>query len=183
MFGWFGSKKQERDLRDTLSLHKFEMEFPKLLETFKIVPNRRASKTERYAEVESAARFILEGALKEAARSGKMNTQDDLAAAAAFSALLCAYLGTCGGLEDSDVRELQGFVPGYVFPRVAAHLMKSSGDFRTIVSKGLFKYESMSKKGKGTQVLERLEDNVVQFICQRDPQYLEALGQSLGDLK
>ncbi len=56
MFGLFGSKKQEKDLRDNLSLHKFEMEFPKVIETFKIAPNRRASKTERYAEIEGVAR-------------------------------------------------------------------------------------------------------------------------------
>src|SRR5688572_7532316 len=100
MFGLFGSKKQEKDLRDTLSLHKFEMEFPKVLETFKIAPNRRASKTERYAELEAVARYILERVVKEAERAGKMKQQDDLAAAAAFSALLCNYLGRCGGLEE-----------------------------------------------------------------------------------
>ncbi len=182
MFGLFGSKKQEKDLRDNLSLHKFEMEFPKVIETFKIAPNRRASKTERYAEIEGVARYILERVVKEAERAGKMKAQDDLAAAAAFSALLCDYLGRCGGLEDSDVRELQGFVPGFVFPRVAAQLMKSTGDFRTIVSKGLFKYDSLNKK-RGAAVLGRLEDNVSQFICQRDPQYLVAIGEGMVELK
>jgi hypothetical protein len=182
MFGLFGAKKREKDLRDTLSLHKFEMEFPKVLETFKIAPNRRANKTERYAEIESAARFILERVIKDAARQGKMKAQDDLAAAAAFSAMLCDYLGRHGGLDDADVRELQGFVPGFVFPRVAAQLMQSSGDFRTIVSKGLFKYDSLNKK-KANPTLDRLEDNLTQFICQRDPQYLTLLGEGIAGLK
>lgn len=159
------------------------MEFPRLLETFNIVPNRRASKTERYAEIESAARFILEGAMKESSRTGKLKNQEDLIAAAAFSACLCRYLGNCGGLDDAEVRELQGFVPGFVFPRVAAGLMQSSGDFRTIVSKGLYKFDSMNKKGKGAQTLDRIEDNITQFICQRDSQYPGVLGQHIGDLK
>ena len=80
------------------------------------------------------------------------------------------------------MRELQGFVPGFVFPRVAAQLMKTTGDFRTIVSKGLFKYDSLNKK-RGAPILARLEDNVTQFICQRDPQYLVAIGESMVELK
>jgi hypothetical protein len=108
MFGLFGTKKQQKDLRDSLSLHKFEMEYPKVLETFKIAPNRRGSKSKRYAEVEGAARFILERSVKEATRLGKLKSQDDLAAAAAFSAMLCDYLGRHSGLEEAEARLLGG---------------------------------------------------------------------------
>jgi hypothetical protein len=83
------------------------MEFPKVLKTFKIALNRRASKSERYAEVEGAARFILERSVKEAARRGKLKSQDDLAAAA-FSAMLCDYLGRYSGLEEAEARLLGG---------------------------------------------------------------------------
>lgn len=39
IFGLFGgAKKQEKALRETLSLHEFEMEFPKMMERFKIPP-------------------------------------------------------------------------------------------------------------------------------------------------
>lgn len=64
----YSARKSRKGIFATpYSLHKFEMEFPKVLETFKLAPNRRANKSERYAEIESAARFILERTVKEAA--------------------------------------------------------------------------------------------------------------------
>jgi hypothetical protein len=182
MFGLFGARKQEKEMRSALSLHKFESEFPRVLEAFKIVPNRRASKTERYAEIESAARFMLEHAVAQASRAGKLKTHDDLAAAAAFSAILCDYLGSNGGLDDGDVRELQGFVPASVFPKVAGQLM-GRGDFKTIVSKGIFKYDSINKKSKHERLMHQIQDAITQFVCQRDLQYLGVLGTTIDELK
>ena len=78
MFGLFGIKKKEKELRSALSLHKFEMEFPRVLEDFKIAPANRASKGDRYVEIEAVARLVLERALADAIAKGKVKDQDDL---------------------------------------------------------------------------------------------------------
>jgi hypothetical protein len=183
MFGLFGIKKKEKELRSALSLHKFEMEFPRVLEHFQITPASRASKSDRYVEIEAVARFVLERVLADAIAKGKVKDQDDLAAVATFSAWLCAYLGTNGGLEAAEVRELQGMVPGFVFPRAAAKLMTASGDFRTILSKGLVKYEAIANKSKYQAVLDRMDDALTQFVCQRRTEYLSVFGDVIGPLK
>lgn len=183
MFGLFGAKKKEQELRGALSLHKFEMEFPKVLEAFQIAPNRRASKSARYAEIEAVARFILERSLADAAAKGKLKDQDDLSAAATFSAWLCNYLGSNGGLEADDIRELQGMVPGFVFPKVAGKLMTSTDDFRAILSKGLVKYETIAKKSKYQHVIGQMDDAMTQFVCQRRTEYLSVFGTVVADLK
>lgn len=183
MFGFFGIKKKEKELRSALSMHQFEMEFPRILEHFQIGVTRRASKSDRYAEVEAVARFVLEHALSGALAKGQVKDQDDLAAAATFNAWLCAYLGTNGGLEPAEIRELQGMVAGFVFPKLAAKLMKTTGDFRSILSKGLVKYEAIANKGKYQPVLDRLDDALTQFVCQRRTDYLSVFGEVVGSLK
>ena len=183
MFGLFGIKKKEKELRSALSLHKFEMEFPRVLEDFKLAPATRASKSDRYAEIEAVARFILEHVLADAVAKGKVRDQDDLAATATFSAWRCDYLGTNGGLEKAEIRELQGMVPGFVFPKTAAKLMQSSGDFRAILSKGLIKYEAIASKGKYQAVMDRMDDALTQFVCQRRTEYLSVFGEVIASLK
>jgi len=121
--------------------------------------------------------------LADAVAKGKVRDQDDLAATATFSAWRCDYLGTNGGLEKAEIRELQGMVPGFVFPKTAAKLMQSSGDFRAILSKGLIKYEAIASKGKYQAVMDRMDDALTQFVCQRRTEYLSVFGEVIASLK
>jgi hypothetical protein len=61
--------------------------------------------------------------------------------------------------------------------------MTSSGDFRTILSKGLLKYEAIASKSKYQAVLDRLDDALTQFVCQRRTEYLSVFGEVIGSLK
>jgi hypothetical protein len=183
MFGLFGKTKQEKDLRQDLASSQFEAELPKVMSTFKIVPVARVGKTARYVQVEAVARFILEEAVTQAQREGKLKTRDDLAAAAAFSAAVCEYLTRNGGLSGADARELQGFVPAHVFPRAAGSLLRNTGDFRAIVSKGLLKYDLLTQDDKSARLVKRLDLAINQFVCQRNLEYLGVLAQSMAELR
>ena len=183
MFGLFGKSKQEKDLRQDLASSQFEVELPKVLSMFKIAPVRRAGKTARYAQIEALARFILVEAIAEAQRQGKLKTRDDLAAAAAFSAAVCQYLASHSGLSGADGRELQGFVPAFVFPHAAGSLLRNAGDFRSIVGKGLLKYDLLTQDEKSARLVKRLDTAINQFVCQRNVEYLAVLAQSMADLR
>ena len=183
MFGLFGKSKQEKTLRQDLASSQFEVEFPKVLRTFKIAPVHRAGKTPRYAQVEAVARFILEEAITQAQRQGKLKTRDDLAAAAAFSAAVCQYLTGNGGLGCADARELQGFVPAFVFPHTAGTLLRNAGDFRSVVGKGLLKYDLLTQDEKSARLVKRLDAAVNQFVCQRNLEYLGVFAQSIAELR
>jgi hypothetical protein len=183
MFGLFGKSKQEKDLRQDLASSQFEIELPKVMSTFKIAPVRRAGKSARYSQIEAVARFILEEAIAEAQRQGKLKTRDDLSAAAAFSAAVCEYLTRNSGLAGADARELQGFVPAFVFPHAAGSLLRNAGDFKAIVSKGLLRYDLLTQDEKHARIVKRLDTAINQFICQRNLEYLAVLSQSMADLR
>jgi hypothetical protein len=178
-----GGRKQEKSLRQTLSAAQFETELPKVVSAFKVAPPRRAGKSVNYALVEGVARFILSEAVARARRAGKMASRDDLSAAAALSAIVCDNLCANGGLSDAEARELQGFVPAFVFPTVAGDLLKNASDFRSIVAKGLLRYDVMSQDDKRARVLKRVDAAVTQFVCQRKVEYLDALAQAMAELR
>jgi hypothetical protein len=86
-------------------------------------------------------------------------------------------------LSDAEARELQGFVPAFVFPTVAGDLLKNASDFRSIVAKGLLRYDVMSQDDKRARVLKRVDAAVTQFVCQRKVEYLDALAQAMAELR
>jgi hypothetical protein len=61
--------------------------------------------------------------------------------------------------------------------------MTSSGDFRTVLSKGLIKYEQIAGKSKYEPVFDRMDDALTQFVCQRRTEYLSIFSEIVGSLK
>ncbi len=181
IFGLFGgAKKQEKALRESLSLHEFEMEFPKMMERFKIQASTRAGKSAIYCEVEGAARYIVDQALRIAMKDGKVKTVEDLTAAATYCGLVVEFIGANAGLSGTEIRDLQGLVPGIVFPRVAATLFKPS-DFKVIVSKGMLKVATMSRSKNRT--VDVIFDAMTQFVTKRDAAYLATLSRTIDELR
>ena len=184
VFGLFGgTKRQEQQLRSSLSLHKFEAEFPRLLERFKIEVGSRASKSARYNEIEAVCRFVLTNAMLMAAKDGNLKNAADMAAAGTFSAAMCAYFGANGGLSDDEVRELQGAVPANVFPKAAGNVLSSAKEYGTAVSIGLLKHQALRKKSKSNRAVADIEDVLEQFLCNRDVGYLSIFGRVADRLK
>lgn len=182
MFGFGSAKKQEKSLRSGLSKDKFAVELEKTLEHFKIQPGASASKSVEFSEIESAAKFMLEGALN--AAESKIKTAEDLEAAATFSAAVCDFLGRSADLSSGDILDLQSRAPGAVFPATAGRVLgaRAKGAFGSIIAKGIVRHTRMMGKKKGTKVLDEIDDDLLQFISQRDKKYLKVLANNIDRL-
>ena len=185
LLGLFGDvKKQEKQLRSALSRDKFVLEFDRTLRTFQIFPKLRPGKSASYGEVEAAARFILEGAMAEASMKGRLKSAKDLAAVTTFNVVLVELLGGYSKLSQSERRELQGTVPGYVFPRTVAKLLgaKPNDVVGKAVKNGILKHMKLRGKKKFKQAAAAIEKELTQFVIQRDEKYLGVLGRHLESL-
>ena len=179
MFGFGNAKKQERNLRSSLSKDKFAVEFEKTLEHFRIQPAATASKSLEFNQIDSAAKFMLDAALS--AAESKIMTADDLEAAATFSAALCDFLGRNAELSSGEILDLQSRVPGAVFPATAGRVLGAGarGAFGSIIAKGIVRHSRMGGKKKGMKVLDEVDDGLLQFISQRDKKYLKVLANNI----
>ena len=126
MFGFGKTKKLESSIRAQLSQDKFAVEFEKTIAHYKIKPTTIAGKSAEFNDIQAAAQFILGGALDAAEK--KLKSPQNLESAAAFSAALCDFLGRNGGLEDSEIKDLQSRVPAAVFPEAASKVMGARGE-------------------------------------------------------
>ena len=184
VLGLFGrSRKQERELRTSVSLSKFEVEFPKMLAHFEIKAPTRSTKSARFNEIDAACNFMLANAVRLAKQSGQLSSSDDLTAVTTFSAAMCEFMGANGGLEMADVTELQGSVPVHAIPKAAGGLLSSGADFSKSVSGGILRYGALLKKGKSGDVFAKIDDALEQFLVQRNVDYLSILGAVKDDLK
>ncbi|MBT5861146.1 MAG: hypothetical protein HOH89_08345 [Alphaproteobacteria bacterium] len=165
-----------------MSQDKFAVEFEKTIEHYKIKPATAAGKSMEYNVIESAAQFILGGALDAAEKN--LKSPKDLESAATFSAALCEFLGRNGGLEKSDINDLQSRVPAGVFPEAAKRVMgaRAKSAFGAMVAKGIVTHGRMSGKKKGRKILAAIEGELVQFVSNRDKKYLKVLANHLDRL-
>ncbi len=186
LLGLFGDDKvQEKQLRAALSRDKFVLEFDRTLRTFQIFPKLRPGKSASNGEVEAAARFILEGAMAQASKKGRLKSVKDLAAVTTFNVVLVELLGGYSKLPQKERRELQGTVPGYVFPRTVAKLLgaKPNEAVGKAVSSGIMKHMKLKGKKKFKQAVRAIDKEVTQFVTQRDEKYLGVLGRHLESLR
>ncbi|MDP6624757.1 MAG: hypothetical protein QF754_21090 [Alphaproteobacteria bacterium] len=187
LLGLFGGgvKKQEKQLRATLSRDKFVVEFDRALSTFEIYPKLRPGKSASYGEVEAAARFMLEGAMAQANKKGLLKSAKDLPAVTTFNVVLVDLLGGYTKLPQKERRELQGTVPGYVFPRAVPKLLgaKAKDAVGKAVKNGILKHMKLKGKKKFKLVAAAMEKELTQFVIQRDEKYLGVLGRHLESLR
>lgn len=178
----FGStKKQEAKLRSSLSGDKFAVEFENTMKVFKIEPVVRPGKSTEYGEVEAGAGFMLEEALRIAVDKGSVKTEKDLEAVTTFGVILVTILGRNAGLTDKDCRELNGIVPGTVLPRAARSLLgaKASESIGKIVTKGVLHHTKLSGKKRFKKAVRNIEEDITQFVSQRDLSYLDVLARNI----
>ena len=187
MFSLFGKKSiktQEKELRSELSKDKFVAEFEKTLDAFTIQPVSRPGKSVEFGQVEAAASYVLEEGIKLASAKGLMKSAKDLEAAAVFGVIAVELIGRYWGVSAADRRALQGIVPGMVFPRVSQDLMggKSKDVVGQCVTKGVVRYAANSGKRKFAHAVSKIEDDLSQFVAQRDPVYLDTFSRYMKDL-
>jgi len=182
MFGFSGVKKQEDAIRAQLSQNKFAVEFEKAIKHYKIKPATAAGKSTEYNVIEAAAQLILGGALDAAEK--KWKPPKDLESATTFSAALCEFLGRNGGLEQSDIHDLQSRVPAAVCPEAASRVMGAGAKsaFGAMVAKGIVIHGGMSGEKKGCKILAGIEGELVQSVSNHDKKYLKVLANNLDRL-
>ncbi len=182
----FGSvKKQEAELRSSLSGDKFAVEFDHTMEAFQIEPIARPGKSTAYCGAEAGARFILEEALKIALKKGTVKTQKDLEAVTAFGVILVTILGRNAGLSAKECRELNGTVSGYVLAHAAQPLLgaKAAESIGKIVTKGVLSHTKLSGKKRFKAAVGKIEDSITQFVSQRDISYLDVLSHNIDAVR
>jgi hypothetical protein len=187
VFGLFGGgvKKQEKQLRAALSGDKFVVEFDTMLSKYKLFPQLRPGKSASYGQVEAAARYMLEGAVAQASKKGLLRSPLDLDAVAVFNIVLVELLGRHNKLPEKERRELQGTIPGYVFPRTVPKLLGAKGKdvVGKAVSNGIMKHMKLKGKKKFKNATAEMENELTNFVIQRDPKYLGALVRHMDSLK
>ena len=169
-------------MRSSVSLAKFEVEFPKMLAQFNIVPGARSTKSPRFNEIDAACRFMIANAVKESIARGKLSVED-LTATTTFAVAMIEFMAVNGGLEMDDVRELQGTVPANEIPKAAGSILRNAAEFSKSVSNGILRYNALVKKGKSVAVFDKIDDALEQFLVQRDLAYLSILGDVKDQLK
>ena len=99
--------------------------------------------------------------------------------------MLVDLLGGQTKLPQRERRELQGTVPGYDFPRAVAKLLGAKpGDVvAKAVTNGLMKHVKVKGKRKFKKVVAAVEDELTQFVTQRDEKYLGVLGRHMESLR
>ena len=186
VFSLFGKsiKQQEDEIRAELSQDKFVAEFENTLSVFRIKPIARPGRSVEFCQVEAAASHVLEESMKIAAAKGLMTSEKDLEAAAVFGVIAVELIGRYWGISEADRRALQGIVPGMVFPRVSKELMgnKSTDVVGQCVTKGVVRYAASTGKRKFAAAVRNIEQDLSQFVSQRDPVYLDSFARYIKDL-
>ena len=182
MCGFGKTKKLESSIRAQLPQDKFAVEFEKTIAHYKIKPTTTAGKSAEFNDIQAAAQFILGGALGAAEK--KLKSPQNLESAAAFSAALCDFLGRNGGLEDSEIKDLQSRVPAAVFPEAASKVMgaRAKAAFGSMVAKSIVTHGRMVGKRKGRKILSGIDGELIQFVSNRDKKYLKVLANNLERL-
>ncbi|MDP6066913.1 MAG: hypothetical protein QGG75_06620 [Alphaproteobacteria bacterium] len=186
LFGLFGGvKKQENALRADLSSAKFVVEFDTMLSAFNLARQERPGKSASYGDVEAAARFMLEGAVAQAKDKKLLKSAMLLDAVATFNIVLVELLGRHSKLPDKERRELQGTVLGYVLPRSVPKLLGANPKavIGKAVSNGIMRHAKLKGKKKFKLATVEMENELTQFVLQRDEKYLGVLVRHFETLK
>jgi hypothetical protein len=99
--------------------------------------------------------------------------------------LLVELLGGHTKLPDKERRELQGTIPGYVFPRTVPKLLgaKPNDVVGKAVSNGIMRHMKLKGKKKFKQAAAEMEKELTQFVLQRDEKYLGVLARHMENLR
>ena len=152
-------------------------ELEKTQETFGIANTTTPGKSDKFCEIEAVTQFVFEQVMSAAAGANTIKTLEDLDAAAMLCVVLVRCMGRNGDLSKRETQVLQGTVPGIVFPRTLE--AKLSDKTAGAIAKAIVRYTHQIGRKKFRRNVERVEENLTQFLTHRKPEYYTTLA---GDI-